>query len=156
MHPSWISDWHTKVYTHLIEDHPRNIQANFAAIWFRGLEVSEKKNWKMFFPKFTLLNLSCDGGHQGFPIHKTFFFTKDHPMNIHVQFWLNQISSFWEKKLLFLFWNASSWISNWHKKPKHFVKVLQEIFPSICFQLVLWLLGVCVSGHKHRKLDWEP
>ena len=148
MHPSWISDWHTKVYTHLIEDHPRNIQANFAAIWFRGFRKEKLKNVfsKIHFVKFVL---------RWWPIHKTFFFTKDHPMNIHVQFWLNQISSFWEKKLLFLFWNALSWISNWHKKPKPFVKVLQEIFPSICFQLVLWLLGVCVSGHKHRKLDWE-
>jgi hypothetical protein len=62
-------------------------------------EVSEKKAFE-HFPIGSNVNLSCSGGHLGFPIGiKNRNLVKDIPMIIHLQFGFSQFISFREEDL---------------------------------------------------------
>ena len=61
--------------------------------------VSEKKAFE-HFPIGSNVNMSCGGGHLGFPIHiKNRYLVKDIPMIIHLQFGFSQFISFREEDL---------------------------------------------------------
>lgn len=134
---SWIYEWHKN--RQLIEDHLRNIQAKFAFKWFTSFK---EKLFQNIFSKCSMLN--CPSLEVILCIWYThtktrFFFIKNLPMIINVQFGFNQVEkifvSFPTRYVMFN--TLSCYRGNLGfpiKKSKNKYKVMKETFlPCITF-----------------------